>query len=796
MSVVWHKVWRDLARNKARTAPVVLSIAVGVFAMGVALGTHGVMRSSLADERVRSRTADFALRGEGLDAEAVQAALREPGVVDAELETVAVIRWRLVGDVRWRAGVLIAREDYRAQRVSLVELLEGEWPGEGVDSPGDSAVAVERQTARHLDIPVGASIMLDAGRGERVLVTGVVRKPYAVSPQYDGPAVFYATPGVVTRLTGVGDANKLFIRAAKGEAASEADQATAAQRRIEDRLQRAGSSVSGVVDSENPDTLEDYLNAGFLSLEALGLVSMGVSAFLIVNTMNAIAAQQTWQIGVMKVLGGTFWRLVRICLSTALVYGGLALLVAIPLGAIGAHAMSRWMLDWVNIVATGAMPVCPGAVAIQGLTALAVTLLAAAAPVIGGARISPYRAMTSYGLGGTFGPGALDRMAGRLRALPSAITLSVRNLFRRKKRVVLMILAFTLVGVMFIGVLSTRLSLKQTLEVMIDGFPYDAEAVSPRLYRANHLIEITESVPGVAKADVWDRAGADLSQANGDRDGFVYGIPTAQTVFRPRIVGGRNLLPGDGLAVLLNHQVAAAERIQVGDEVVFSIAGRESAWTVVGLVFLTGRATPIGYVPLEALAQAAGHAGRANMVIVTTEAQDAKSRERVADGLRAVYAAQHVEMKVQSADEFRRQIEMSVDASSYLLLTLALLAGVVGAIGLAGTLSMNVVERRREIGVMRAIGASSQAIFGIFVGEGVTVGALSWLLAVPLSYPGARFFSAAIGQALFEAELEFRYSVPAVAIWLVLVLVLSALSSLWPAWQASRVSVREALAYE
>jgi len=107
-----------------------------------------------------------------------------------------------------------------------------------------------------------------------------------------------------------------------------------------------------------------------------------------------------------------------------------------------------------------------------------------------------------------------------------------------------------------------------------------------------------------------------------------------------------------------------------------------------------------------------------------------------------------------------------------------------------------VVERTREIGVMRAIGASSLAIVGMFVVEGMMVGALSWLLAMPLSYPGARLFSDLIGEILLEMPLDFKYSVNGVVFWLLIVSVISALASLWPALRATKVSVREALAYE
>ena len=97
---------------------------------------------------------------------------------------------------------------------------------------------------------------------------------------------------------------------------------------------------------------------------------------------------------------------------------------------------------------------------------------------------------------------------------------------------------------------------------------------------------------------------------------------------------------------------------------------------------------------------------------------------------------------------------------------------------------------------MRATGATSPAVAAIFVVEGVLLGVLSWLFAVPLSYPGAYVFSNVIGQTLFELPFEFVYSVSGMALWLVIVVVLSTLASLWPALRATQVSVRESLAYE
>jgi putative ABC transport system permease protein len=100
------------------------------------------------------------------------------------------------------------------------------------------------------------------------------------------------------------------------------------------------------------------------------------------------------------------------------------------------------------------------------------------------------------------------------------------------------------------------------------------------------------------------------------------------------------------------------------------------------------------------------------------------------------------------------------------------------------------VERGREIG------ATSLSVAGIFVVEGMFVGALSWLLAVPVSYPGVWAFSSVVGTAVLEMPLDSKFSVDRVMLWLGIVLALSAVTSLWPRLRATRVSVREALAYE
>ena len=131
-----------------------------------------------------------------------------------------------------------------------------------------------------------------------------------------------------------------------------------------------------------------------------------------------------------------------------------------------------------------------------------------------------------------------------------------------------------------------------------------------------------------------------------------------------------------------------------------------------------------------------------------------------------------------------------------MLLSLAVILALVGGIGLMGSLSIGVIERIREIGVMRAVGARSRTIMGLFVMEGVLQGVLSWVLAAPISFFLARPLTNALGQILFETNLAYQYHTGAMLAWLVIILIISTLASLMPARSATRISVRESLSYQ
>jgi putative ABC transport system permease protein len=131
-----------------------------------------------------------------------------------------------------------------------------------------------------------------------------------------------------------------------------------------------------------------------------------------------------------------------------------------------------------------------------------------------------------------------------------------------------------------------------------------------------------------------------------------------------------------------------------------------------------------------------------------------------------------------------------------LLLVMVVLIAAVGGLGLAITMSLNVMERTREIGILRSLGARSGVVRQVVMLEGVVIGLISWAVSIPCSIPLAIWLGNSLGLSLLARPLDYIFSVPAVLMWLGLMIVISIIASLIPAQNAARLTIRDALVYE
>ncbi|MBI4280431.1 MAG: ABC transporter permease, partial [Armatimonadetes bacterium] len=569
--------------------------------------------------------------------------------------------------------------------------------------------------------------------------------------------------------------------------------------RIRNRIESSGREVFFTLILEpGKHWADNSMQAMIIMLGVLGALSLLLSGFLVVNTITALLTQQVRQVGIMKAIGARADQVAGLYLTTVAIFGALALVVAVPLGALAARAMATYVGGLLNFE-IALYQVSLRVLALEVTAGLIVPVAAALYPIIAGTRITVREAISTYGLGAGGGQSRLDRFAGRVRGLTRPLLLSLRNTFRRRGRLALTLTTLTLAGAIFIGITSVQRSLMGFMETLFRYWNYDVQVEFQRSYRVEQLQHQARSVPGVARVESWGFRSSQRVRPDGTESEsiFLVTLPAATGMLQPILLGGRWLVPGDENALVVNTDLTKKEPdVRVGDEIVLKIGTRKSTWRVVGLVqgILAG---PLAYANYPYASRVIHAYGRADRVQVVTDRHDGAYTARVARAIETQFRRAGLRLTSnQTTAELRKMVAAQFNVIIVFLMIMAVLLAVVGGLGLAGTMSINVLERTREIGVMRAIGASDRAVVQIVLVEGVLIGVLSWMAGAVLAYPLGLGLSNAVGQAFLNATPAYRYSLPGAALWLALVIVLAAVASFLPAWNASRLTIRDVLAYE
>jgi len=800
MNTAFKKVWRDLWRNKGRTVMVILSIAVGGMALGRVGSGNQLVLGQMASSHVASNPSHAMLWIAGiLDETTIRSLENVPGVAAVEGFSETSVQWKSSPDAEWQDGHIIAYADYENLKFDQSTLLAGTWPG-------DKLVGVEAAHMTSFNAPgIGETVYFEVNERARAMtVNGIVRNPFEFPAPFGQDAAFYVTPDTFQRIAGYRGADTL--RLTTTDYSQENVQAAADA--INDKLKKLGMSV-GFSEILHPEEhyLQEMINGVGMVLTVMAVASLGLSVMLVINTMNALIAQQIPQIGIMKAIGGLNRQILILYLSAIFVYGFLSLMIAVPLGAYAGNILAQWMLHLLNVPATP-FEIIPSVFALQILVGLLTPLLAGLYPILQGVNIPAANAISQTGLGrGQYGRRLIDRLLAGIRGLPRMAALSLRNTFRRPGRVLLTLLTLTISGAFFIMVNSTQYSFEQTIDTIFAGFGYEVQLNFGKYQRIDEVIPLIESRPNVKNAEMWAFRTTDarLSTASGPGSGaareyeiFLRGVPANSPFFKPELTAGRMLDPQDDRALLLNQKVAGKMGVQVGDEIIIDIPDvGDTRWTVVGLVFdLNGRDQNTAFANIDILNRAVHNVGRSAVAMIQTTSQDLAVQQAVESDLKEFFESQGIEISYSAiASEDRAQASAQFGVLTQVLMVMTVLMAIVGSFGLSGTLSINVIERRREIGVMRAVGASSRDVSFIFTGEGLLLGLTSWALAIPIGLAVGPMFVTTLGQVI-DFPGQYYPAIHGIWIWLGIVTVLSIFASWVPARRATRISVNESLAYE
>ncbi|MFN8500038.1 MAG: FtsX-like permease family protein [Anaerolineae bacterium] len=810
----WRKVVRDIGVNKTRTVLVVLSIAVGVFVVGLVTQTFSLVNDVLAETFTKTNFASATLTTDKFDDQLVETVRRMPGVEAAEGRSIAAVKVK-VGD-EWKSLLLYAIPDYGHVQINRI-FRQGAYAAaaefgaeDGVWPPPEHGVLLERSS---LLIPglvpaglkVGNDMLIETNDGKQRMLraAGLVSDPGNLPATFMNMAYGYITLDTLEWLTGSRGMNQLNILVSGDKL--DKKHVTEVAESVRNKIENSGRQVGSMsVPEPGRHPLQDLFQALLLLLNALGLLALFLSAFLIVNTIAALLSQQVRQIGIMKAIGARRRQVVGMYTVMVLIYGGLAFLVAAPLAMLSSRRLVGYLAGFVNLDMP-AFRVLPVVIALMAGISLIVPLVAAVVPVFMGTRVTVREAITEYGLGrGRYGTNIIDRLLEHVRGVSRPMLISLRNTFRRKTRLLLTLSALVLGGAIFITVFSVRASMLLTLDDALKNFGMDIILPLNRPYRTEVIAREALAVPGVTSVETWGYGSLRRVRAdNSESESIDIMAPPARTaMLDPTIIAGRWLLPEDENAIVLSTDVLKQEKdIKLGDDITLKVRGKDETFRVVGLARVVGRfgsGIGLGYVNLPYYERMMGEVGRAGSLQVTTDRHDVAYQERVKKSVEEHFKSLGIKVSAGgiTSGQIRSSNELFFNIIVALLMVMAVLMAVVGGLGLAGTMSLNVLERMREIGVLRAVGASDGAVERIVMVEGILIGGLSGVAGAVLAYIMGRLLSDLLGNLLFQMPLSYAFSWTGVAAWLVLVVILAAVASFLPARNAARLTVREVLAYQ
>ena len=816
MSTPWRKVLRDFWQERTRSVLVVAAISLGIAAFSAVLSSYAILNRELNQGYLATNPASATLRTDVVDDELLKAAAANPGVAAAEARRAVSGRIK-AGPAQWRSLMLFVVKDYADIRVSTITHETGAWP------PGKGEILIERDAFQVAKTHVGETVTVKMPRGEfqTLRVTGGVHDVGQAQARMENVVYGYITLETLALLGEEPYLDQLKILVS-GDRFDRAH-ITAVTEDLKTLLAAKGHAVRGITIPEpGKHPHADLMGMLLLAISSFGLLVLALSGVLVVNLLTALMASQVRQIGMMKAIGGTRRQIASIYLGQALLLGASAVVIALPFGMLGARALCRYLAIFLNFDLTSfAVPLW--VYALVALVGVVTPLLAAAYPIAKGSGITVSAALADFGVADRgFGSDPLDRALGSVSGLTRPLLLAVRNSFRHRTRLAMTLLTLSVSGLFFMSALNVRASMISTIDHLFAARKFDLSINLGTMVPVEQIQRAITRTPGAVKSEGWivteatlvaaaaaegpTPAGLHESGGVGGHDSeasppgariAVLGLAPGTELLKLEIDQGLDLPPGDDGAIVVNSAFLARHpEAKVGQAITLRMGPAESSWRVVG-VSHEAFAAPTGYVWRTCFERAGGHTGMANTVRVAIEKSDAASIDRFREALDRNLEAEGIRaLTTASKADSRFGFDQHMLMIYIFLVVMSLIIGGVGGLGLMTTMSLNVLERRREMGVLRAIGASTRIIWLIVVAEALAIGLMSFIAAAILAGPLSRGLGDFLGSVLFQTDLSFVFDPNGLLICFAASLVLSALASFVPAWHAARSSVREALGFE
>ncbi|MEO5624987.1 MAG: FtsX-like permease family protein [Dokdonella sp.] len=788
LSPRWRKMLRDAWLHKARTLLVVLAVATAMIGAGALLDAWALVQRVTGATYRASHPVSATLKVEDVD-EALLAEVRALPDISAARARSSVFATVTSNGTRITAE-LHALKDFDAQDIGKLESARGSWP------PRDGEIAIEKSALELSGAALGGSISLKfASNPARSLRVSGIAHDVSLPPGWMDHVVYgFVTPATMAELGASSSFDELqfVVR----DSALDRD----AVRRIADKVrllvESQGKHVSGVdVPVPGQHAHAAQMDSLMMTQGAFGLLTLLVASFLIVNLMTAMLSGQAREIGVMKTLGARVGQIAAMYLAFALLLGVLASSIAVPAAIAIGRPYAALKADMLNFSIDGyAIPWW--AIALQLLIGCLLPVAAAVAPIMRACRRPVAAALHDPGIA-VAGGGFHVRRWIAIPGISRPLQLSIGNAFRQRQRMLLTLLALSAGGAVYVGADNLRSSVRASVDLLFASQRYDIVLRLADPQDAAAIEAIAARVAGVERVQGLANVGAHVANADAmPGNAFaLLALPADSPMLMPTITAGRWLNASDRAAIVVSRALVKDEPTLVpGASIRLLIEGRSTAWTIVGVVDTGPQA--LAYAPLPTLDERRGDTRVSSLLVAGGDSSAAYTLDLIAR-LRAAFDRAGVPVaSSQFVGETRRAFEDHLLMVVQFLGVMGWVMIAVGGMGLASTMSLAVLERTREIGVMRAIGARHSTITCMILAEGIVIAVLAWLVALPLSVPVSVALASAFGKVMFSVPTHVVPDAGGVLRWLLMSVLVSVVACAWPSRRATRIPTAAALAYE
>ena len=775
-SVLGAKVRRDLLRRRVRTALSILGIVIGVAGLVAVSATARQLTAAQRSLVGGPGYPDLLVRTEAVSPRLAPLVARQldASVVEARLR----VETTFSAGGPFRGASLAAFPADTSPTLAAPRVVEGRMPARG-------EVAFDASVTALAPVALGDTVTVRERVGAprtTLTVVGFTRTPAALDAGILNRALGYVGEDQAVSLLGDAGVNQLLVKLAPG-----AD-ATVASDRLAGLLDRRGVIRGPVVSREGALVGTRELETLVWLLLAFSVLGLGLSGVLIGNTVAATVQDEAPQIGVLKALGATRRRTVLTYLAPTVVLAVVGATVGYLLGLAGAQAIVGSLTSLLGYPRPS-LTVTWREIGLAAVVGLGVPVVAAIGPTLLVARLPVVALLRTHGLGG----GTARRVGWASRALGRRplLALATRNAARRRLRSGMTVGLIAVAVAAAIAAQGLSSSLDATVDDLYAVYGADAWIGFERAVDAA-VVDAVAREPGVVAAEAWGRESGHI----GDTAVDLWAVPPSTEVYRYRLTAGHWLDCQRTRTVVASDRLARARGLDVGDMVRLDIGEETRPVEIVGLV--DDESTSLGsteagklFLSLETLASFGGASGF-RVVAVSLDRHDPAGVEARLETLGERLAALGPSPYPAYSD--KEATERTVEILVALLGAMVALVALTGTVGVVNTLAINVAERRREVGVARALGASRRHVATLVAGEAATLGLAGYLAGVALGLPLAVLLVRLTGDVLFRMTFSLPPSFLLLALGVTLVA--CTLAAVGPAAIATRVRPASVLRYE